>query len=60
VVGRDDELPDVVHAELASLVPELAGFRSPSQSQSQVVHGDLTGNALFAESLAPAIIDVVP
>jgi uncharacterized protein (TIGR02569 family) len=35
----------------------LAGLRRPVQAPAQVIHGDLTGNVLFAEGLAPAVID---
>lgn len=32
----------------------------PVCGPSQLVHGDLSGNVLFAEGLAPAIIDFSP
>lgn len=32
----------------------------PESLPSQVIHGDLTGNVLFAEGLAPGIIDITP
>jgi uncharacterized protein (TIGR02569 family) len=42
-------------------MPQLLAARRPiAEATSQVVHGDLTGNVLFAEGLAPAIIDVSP
>jgi uncharacterized protein (TIGR02569 family) len=41
-------------------VPELAAARRRLDVPSQLVHGDLTGNVLFAESLPPAIIDFSP
>ena len=56
----DDDPPQVMNPSLAPLVEQLAAFRTPSQSSSQIVHGDLTGNVLFAESLAPAVIDFTP
>ena len=56
-----DEQPLVVlHAELEPLVEQILGFVSPSGLPSQVIHGDLTGNVLFADSHDPAIIDFVP
>jgi uncharacterized protein (TIGR02569 family) len=38
----------------------LVAMRRPLDSRRQLVHGDLTGNVLFAEELAPAIIDFSP
>jgi uncharacterized protein (TIGR02569 family) len=46
-----------------ALVPEVADLlaaRSPVGAASQLVHGDLTGNVLFADGLPPAIIDFSP
>jgi uncharacterized protein (TIGR02569 family) len=39
-------------------VAELASARRPISTPSQLIHGDLVGNVLFAEGLAPAIIDL--
>ena len=41
-------------------LPELIAARRPLEAPRQLVHGDLTGNVLFAEGLAPAIIDFSP
>ena len=41
-------------------VPELASVRRTLDVPCQLVHGDLTGNVLFAEGLPPAIIDFSP
>jgi uncharacterized protein (TIGR02569 family) len=38
----------------------LADALRPVDAASQVIHGDLGGNVLFAEGLAPAIIDFSP
>jgi uncharacterized protein (TIGR02569 family) len=38
-------------------VARLAGLLAPVHDPSQVIHGDLTGNVLFADPLPPAIID---
>jgi uncharacterized protein (TIGR02569 family) len=38
----------------------LAAALRPLQPPSQVVHGDLTGNVLFADGLSPAVIDFAP
>lgn len=39
---------------------EFAGKRQPTGLRSQVVHGDLFGNVLFADNAAPALIDFTP
>jgi uncharacterized protein (TIGR02569 family) len=39
-------------------VPELVSARRPISLPSQLIHGDLVGNVLFADGLAPAIIDL--
>ena len=56
----DDDAPRVLHPSLAPLAEQLAAFRKPHRAPEQIVHGDLTGNVLFAEGLAPAIIDFTP
>jgi uncharacterized protein (TIGR02569 family) len=40
------------------LVDRLLAARMPLRAPSQLVHGDLTGNVLFAERLPPAILDL--
>ncbi len=56
-----DELPvpAVAGAEDPGLV-QLLDARGPVGAPSQLVHGDLTGNVLFADGLAPGIIDFSP
>jgi uncharacterized protein (TIGR02569 family) len=39
-------------------IRELAAIRRPIGAPSQLVHGDLTGNVLFAAGAAPAVIDL--
>jgi uncharacterized protein (TIGR02569 family) len=41
-------------------VARLEGRREPIRAPSQIIHGDLTGNVLFADALAPAVIDLSP
>jgi uncharacterized protein (TIGR02569 family) len=41
-------------------VPRLARALKPLRAKSQLIHGDLTGNVLFANGVAPAIIDFSP
>lgn len=52
--------PPVVVDELVSPLEHLVGLLAPVRSPSQVVHGDLAGNVLFAPGLEPAIIDFSP
>ncbi len=44
----------------ARLYQELARGRTPVSLPSQIVHGDLFGNVLFAGSAPPAVIDFTP
>jgi uncharacterized protein (TIGR02569 family) len=39
-------------------VAHLAGLLVPVSASPQVIHGDLTGNVLFADPLPPAVIDM--
>ena len=50
-----DAVPDVavVHTRLERL-------RAPVDAVAQLIHGDLSGNVLFADGLDPAVIDVSP
>ena len=41
-------------------VARLLSLRRPVRAASQLVHGDLSGNVLFASGLPPAIIDFSP
>ena len=41
-------------------VARLAALRRPVDAPSQLIHGDLTGNVLFADDLPPAVIDLSP
>ena len=41
------------------LINQLAGLRKPTKSPSQLVHGDLYGTVLFADSAAPGITDII-
>jgi uncharacterized protein (TIGR02569 family) len=49
-----DEFTHVKHLH------RLAAALRPIEARSQLIHGDLTGNVLFAEGLPPAIIDLAP
>ncbi|WP_406089043.1 aminoglycoside phosphotransferase [Streptomyces sp. NBC_01013] len=49
-----------VPASIAQLVTGLQALREPVDVRAQLIHGDLTGNVLFAPGHAPAIIDFSP
>lgn len=54
---QDIDLPEAV----APLAGALMAARRPIDGLSaQVIHGDMCGNMLFAEGLAPAVIDFSP
>lgn len=54
------DLPAEGHAPTRMLVERLLAVRRPVDLSSQLVHGDLEGNVLFAAGLAPAVIDLAP
>jgi uncharacterized protein (TIGR02569 family) len=55
------EKPFQVHDPvLRSLATELRGRVTPNHEPSQLIHGDLSGNVLFSEGAAPAVIDFTP
>ncbi len=43
-----------------ALFREIAAGRMPVTASSQIIHGDLFGNVLFAGSAPPAVIDFTP
>lgn len=47
-------------AHHADLLTTLASARRPVMLPSQLIHGDLTENVLFADPLPPAVIDLAP
>jgi uncharacterized protein (TIGR02569 family) len=59
-VAWGDEPLDVVHEVLTPLANRLTAFLRADHSPSQVIHGDLTANVLFAPGLAPGVIDFTP
>jgi uncharacterized protein (TIGR02569 family) len=54
-----DEVPASEVADAKHLA-RLAAARRRVRAASSLVHGDLTGNVLFADGRAPAVIDVSP
>jgi uncharacterized protein (TIGR02569 family) len=57
VAWEDLSAEEFAHLEHVS---DLVGARRALELPRQLVHGDLTGNVLFADGLAPAIIDLAP
>jgi uncharacterized protein (TIGR02569 family) len=53
------ELPAAHYADAKHLT-RLVSTRRPVRAASSLIHGDLTGNVLFADGLAPAVIDISP
>ena len=53
------ELPARPHSDVPE-VARLLAARRPVNTENQLVHGDLSGNVLFAADLPPAIIDLSP
>ncbi|MEV0056222.1 TIGR02569 family protein [Saccharopolyspora shandongensis] len=52
-----EELPVQASSVAMGLLQPLVDARRPVDLISQVVHGDLPGNVLFADGLPPAVID---
>jgi len=59
-VAWQEREPDLVAGFLKPYVELSSLLVSSPCEQSQLVHGDLTGNVLFAPGLAPAVIDFSP
>jgi len=54
------EAPPDVGETFRPLVARLVAVLRPVTLESQVIHGDLTGNVLFAANRDPAVIDFSP
>ena len=54
------ELPAADFAYVKHMARLAGALRPVDTTASQLVHGDLTGNVLFAEGLPPAVIDFSP
>ncbi|GAB4130442.1 MAG: TIGR02569 family protein [Roseiflexaceae bacterium] len=48
------------HQRLVPVVDRLYRLLKPIDLPNQLIHGDMTGNILFHESLLPAVIDMAP
>lgn len=59
IAWEDEPMPSGAPFEDAAL-RRLAAARGPVSGPSQLVHGDLTGNVLFADDAPPAVIDFSP
>lgn len=56
----DEEPLSVRHHRLRPLAERLRDHAEPYGGPAQVVHGDLSGNVLFAPGLGPGVIDFTP
>ena len=56
----DDADPRLGDGVAAAAFRRVAAGRQPVSARAQLVHGDLTGNVLFAGSAPPAVIDLTP
>lgn len=54
------ELVAPLAPEIRAVVDPLGASMPPSQSPSQLIHGDFAGNVLFADDCEPAVIDLSP
>ena len=59
-VAWDEQPFDVHDPGLRALAVRLRRCVRPTAEPSQLIHGDLSGNVLFHEGLAPAVIDFTP
>lgn len=59
-VAWDEEPLVLVHDALRPVAERLAAHVRTEEGPSQVIHGDLTGNVLFAPGLRPGVIDFTP
>lgn len=58
MVWGEQEL--VFGKSLKLVMPRLQALMQPVRLESQLIHGDMTGNILFHQTLPPAIIDFSP
>jgi len=49
-----------ISSPLRQVFKDLMALRQDVDAKSQVIHGDLTGNVLFEETLPPVVIDFSP
>jgi uncharacterized protein (TIGR02569 family) len=59
-VAWQEREPDLIAGLLKPYMELSSLLVSPLREQPQLIHGDLTGNVLFAPGLAPAVIDFSP
>ncbi len=55
-----DEQPLRFGLRLQKIMDRLLTIKRPIKMESQLIHGDLTGNILFDKVLPPAVIDLSP
>jgi hypothetical protein len=59
-VAWGEEPMVLAHEVLRPLAERLAAHLRPDGGSGQVIHGDLTGNVLFAPGVPPGVIDFTP
>jgi uncharacterized protein (TIGR02569 family) len=59
-VAWEERPLSLIHAEFSEPAERLASWVRPTSQPSQLIHGDLTSNVLFADGMAPGIIDFTP
>lgn len=57
---QDTAAPLLGEGHAARSYAELAAGRGPITAESQLIHGDLFGNVLFAGGAPPAVVDFAP
>jgi uncharacterized protein (TIGR02569 family) len=55
----EEKMPELSPG-VAQLARRLLSLRAPVRLSPQLIHGDLTGNVLFADGAPPAVIDFSP
>lgn len=55
-----EEIPLNYDPRLAEYVIEIKKYLKPIDMEEQIIHGDITGNMLFADGELPGIIDFTP
>lgn len=57
IVWWERELPKNIHPEIYEVMQGVIKLLQPLSLPNQIIHGDLCGNILFHETLAPVVID---
>lgn len=60
IAWQENDLPQFIHPDIGQMIARIFERYEPMVRSTQVVHSDLCGNILFAERLAPLVIDFSP